>query len=71
MRAMKGEFSEGWSIAPKDKRNESDPKWEVREVLSSSNTDFGGKDPATIEEPTGTPAELAFWDPEDNVEVEG
>lgn len=70
VRTMEGEFEEGWSIAPKDKRD-SDAKWEVREDLSSTNTGFGGKDPAIIEEPTGTPSELAFWDLEDDVEVEG
>lgn len=60
--------SEGYRIEPFDNRDDEEPDYEIRPELSSSNTDFGGKDPAIIEEPTGTPAELATFDPRPEAE---
>jgi hypothetical protein len=71
---MRGfDTSAGYRIAPMDsdearindeERQENHGKdYEVNPILSCSNTDFGGKDPATIEELSGTPAELATFDP--------
>lgn len=69
---MEGRNTRNWSIEPNDDRDEDNSTWEIREVLSCSNTGFGGKDPATIEEPTGTPAEIAtFPHEEPTTEVEG
>lgn len=71
---MRGfDTSNGYRMAPMDsnearlsdeERHENhSEKYEINPILSCSNTDFGGSDPAEIQEPEGTPAELATFDP--------
>lgn len=59
--------SDGYRVEPLDNRDEDEPDYTIDPILSSSNTDFGGEDPAKIEEPTGTPAERATFDPRNEV----
>jgi hypothetical protein len=42
--------ADGYRIEPIDDRDEDDPDFEIKPILSSSNTDFGGKDPAEVRE---------------------
>jgi hypothetical protein len=54
---------DGWSIEPLDDRDEDDPEYRIDPILSSSNTGFGGEDPAKTTVLSGTPAEKATFDP--------
>jgi hypothetical protein len=40
---------EGYSIGPSDDRDKEDPEWTIDPILSSTNTGFGGPDPAADE----------------------
>lgn len=56
--------SDGYRIEPLDNRDEDEPEYTIDPVLSSSNTNFGGEDPATIPDHSEkTPAEMATFDP--------
>lgn len=65
--------SDGYRIAPMDseaarigdeERHENHTEgYEIDPILSSSNLHYSEEDPAIIEEPKGTPAEMATFDP--------
>lgn len=57
-------MSENTVVEPVEYR-EDNKKWSIEPVLSSSNTDYGGEDPAKIDPPSGTPAELAVFEREE------
>lgn len=58
------EHIENTIVEPIDDRN-PDVEWTIDSILSSSNTNYGGEDPAIIEEPKGTPAEKAIFENEE------
>jgi hypothetical protein len=62
--------SDGYRIEPLDDRDSDDPDFTIDPMLSCSNTDFGGEDPASDPEPRGEVAPA--WNSEDRLgEVEG
>jgi hypothetical protein len=52
--------SDGYSIEPIDDRDEDDPDFRIDPILSCSNTDFGGEDPA-IADPDPEPELAPAW----------
>lgn len=52
--------SKGFEIGPMDDRDDEEPEYTVDPALSCTNTDFGGKDPAT-EGPDPMPEMAPAW----------